>query len=169
MIIKQTVKRPIRQSIRLINYDYSCAGIYFVTLCSFNRKCIFGYIKNNFIQLNDYGRIARDEWEKLPERFSNVSLDLMQLMPNHMHATLILKNRPIADESTPTLGMIIGAYKSLVTKTIRERYSGLEMIEKVWQRNYYEHIIRSASSYEYISNYIVTNPAKWEHDKLYCK
>ena len=79
-----------RRSIRLKGYDYSQAGLYFVTICCQDRICRFGKIENGEMVLNDFGQIAYDEWEKLPERFPNMFLDVFQIMPNHIHGVVAL-------------------------------------------------------------------------------
>ena len=79
-----------RRSIRLKGYDYSQAGAYFITICTNDRKCLFGEIINGEMILNDCGKIANDEWEKLPQRFPNFELDVFQIMPNHMHGIVLL-------------------------------------------------------------------------------
>lgn len=139
------------------------------------------------MQLNEYGQIAYDEWAKLPERYPNFELDVFQIMPNHMHGIIVLtdvraglapaqippaqiddmqKGRP--QGHAPTVGNIVGAYKSLVANgclTIFKKNN--EKMGKFWLRDYYEHIIRDDHSYQTISNYILNNPAKWTNDKFY--
>lgn len=90
-----------RRSIRLKGYDYSQEGLYFITICCKDRKYRFGKIENDKMILNEYGTIAYDEWIKLTERFSNFELDVFQIMPNHMHAIIALKN--VGTGFTPTL------------------------------------------------------------------
>ncbi len=113
-----------RRSIRLKGYDYSQAGLYFITICCQNMKCRFGNIVNGEMILNEYGNIAYNEWTKLVERFPNFELDVFQIMPNHMHGIKMLTENiaigegftpsPIATTPTPTatIGNILGAYKS---------------------------------------------------------
>jgi putative transposase len=182
-----------RRSIRLRGYDYSQSGLYFITICVYNRECRFGNIDvrkplaDSQMILNKYGTIAHEEWEKLPERFKNFELDVFQIMPNHMHGIILLHDSvgagftPAQSGFTPdqiaigqpqgiapTLGDIIGAYKSLVANACLEIYkSKNETMGRLWQRNYYEHIIRNEQSYQRISEYIINNPAKWDNDKFY--
>ena len=180
-----------RRSIRLKGYDYSQSGLYFVTICCQDMTCRFGEIENGEMILNDYGKFAHTEWEKLSERYPNVLLDAFQIMPNHIHGIIVLNtvgatlavalnNDTIAPiiragaspaptaAATTTIGNIVGAYKSLVMNKclnickIRNEYLG-----RFWQRNYYEHIIRNDNSYQRIADYIISNPAKWETDKFY--
>ncbi|MBL0310487.1 MAG: hypothetical protein IPP77_12675 [Bacteroidetes bacterium] len=189
-----------RRSIRLKGYDYSQAGLYFITICCTRRgnplRLPFGHIENDEMILNEMGNIAYNEWAKLPERFPNFELDVFQIMPNHMHGIINVRtgftpaqndvragftpaqnNGPNGQHNNgqpqgiaPTVGDIIGAYKSLVANACLEIFkSKNEMMGKLWQRNYYEHIIRNEQSYQTISNYIINNPAKWSEDKFYCK
>lgn len=174
-----------RRSIRLKGYDYSQAGLYFVTICCQDRICRFGKIENGEMILNPNGEIAHNEWIKLSERFPNMELDAFQIMPNHIHGIILLKNpvgagftpapnddnratARVAPTVAPTVGDIVGAYKSLVANGCLEIYkSHNETMGKLWQRNYYEHIIRNEQSYQNISQYIINNPAKWNDDKFY--
>jgi len=177
---------PQRKSIRLKGYDYSQAGWYFITICCQDSNCRFGSIENGEMMLNEYGQIAHDEWLKLVERFSNFELDVFQIMPNHMHGIIILndtvgaglaparaQNDPVGDwagasPAPTTVPDIVGAYKSLVSNGCLSIYkSKNEIMGKLWQRNYYEHIIRDEKSYHKISEYIIQNPAKWSEDKFY--
>ena len=170
-----------RRSIRLKGYDYSQAGMYFITICCQDMLCRFGKIDNGGIILNDFGAIAFEEWRKLPERYPNVVLDVFQIMPNHIHGIIALENiswaglAPAQIEPTaaqfnpaPTIGNIVGAYKSLVANgCLRICKSRNEYMGKLWQRNYWEHIISNNIAYQRIADYIISNPANWEKDKFY--
>ena len=147
-----------RRSIRLKGYDYAQAGAYFITICCQDRICRFGNVSNHEMKMNAFGQIAFEEWRKLPDRFPNVELDVFQIMPNHIHGILLLtvgagftpaqnaknENGATAIENgatarvAPTVGDIIGAYKSLVSNGCLEIFkSKNEMMGKLWQRNYY--------------------------------
>lgn len=163
-----------RRSIRLKGYDYSQAGLYFITICCQDMICRFGKIINGEMVLNESGTIAYNEWFKLPDRFPNFELDVFQIMPNHMHGIVSLVGAPLAGAQragaspAPTVGDIIGAYKSLVSKDCLEIYKSKdETMGKLLQRNYYEHIMRNEQSYKTISNYIIYNPSNWKDDKFY--
>jgi REP element-mobilizing transposase RayT len=265
-----------RRSIRLKGYDYSKAGLYFITICTHERKPWFGEIEKDEMVLNEYGQIAFDQWIKLPERYPHMELDAFQIMPNHMHGILWIKHLPVGaglapahdpndapahdiapnnvvgaglapahdpndtpgprgdgrpqgqgrpqgvpqqpgrnpdidygylcddgdtygfdghardpddpgqpnewiirdggdnDSATakgaPTVGMMIGAYKSLVANGCLTIFkSKSEPMGKIWQRNYYEHIIRNEQSYWYIAEYIRNNPANWKTDTFNSK
>ena len=188
-----------RRSIRLKGYDYTQAGLYFITICCQDGICRFGTVENGEMILNECGQIANDEWVKLSDRFPNFELDVFQIMPNHMHGIIFLNDIPVGAGFTPaqnngntqnngniqndgqsnddiratarvapTVSDIVGAYKSLVTNGCLEIYkSKNETMGKLWQRNYWEHIIRDEQSYQRISEYIINNPAKWAYDKFY--
>ncbi len=169
-------KKHHRRSIRLKDYDYSQEGLYFVTICVQNKVRLFGHISNGKMILNDAGKMVEQEWLKITKRFSNTELHEYVIMPNHFHAIIEIIN-PVGATNVPMvkinpkrLGDIIGAFKSIVTdeyihgvkKLGWERFNG-----KLFQRNYYEHIIRNLNSFFNISNYINKNPEKWEKDKFY--
>ncbi|MEQ8705126.1 MAG: transposase [Phaeodactylibacter sp.] len=181
-----------RRSIRLKGYDYSQAGLYFVTICCQDRICRFGHIKNSQMVLNEYGRIAYNEWVQLSERFPNLELDVFQIMPNHMHGIIALgvgatlavaQNDAVAQNEmivgndiragvspapTKTVGDIVGAYKSLVANGCLKIYKiKNKTMGKLWQRNYHDHIIRTKKSYQRISEYIINNPENWTDDKFH--
>ncbi|HUW05769.1 MAG TPA: transposase [Williamwhitmania sp.] len=164
-----------RRSIRLKGYDYARAGLYFITLCCQNRACLFGNIENGVMVLNEYGHIACNEWMKTTEIRNNVELGEFVIMPNHIHGIVRLLGRGELDSpnkqgvcDTPlrspsqTIGAIVRGYKSSVTKQL----GLLGFNEKIWQRNYHEHIIRDEQSYMKISDYIINNPANWDRDSL---
>lgn len=202
--------RHNRVSIRLKGYDYSRAGLYFITICCHHKVPRFGVVVNGKMELNEFGKIAYAEWLKLSERFSNVELDAFQIMPDHMHGIILLKNPPVGAGFTPappappsklnpmqpddptatsdlaptamvdstatarvapiTVGGIVGAYKSMVSNRCLDIYKFKnETMGQFWQRNYYEHIIRTEQSYQRISKYIINNPLKWTKDKFYTK
>lgn len=192
--MKYNPKIHHRRSIRLKGYDYSQAGAYFITVCCQDKECRFGKIENDKMVLNEFGTIAYNEWNKLPERFSNFELDVFQIMPNHMHGIMVLvgatlavapnnetdNNNRAGASPALTIGDIVGAYKSLVAnvclKIFKSKWAGVNIgagvnpaptMGKLWQRNYYEHIIKNEQSYQTISNYIITNPSKWKDDKFY--
>ena len=177
-----------RRSIRLKGYDYSQDGLYFITICCENKVHRFGKIKNDEMVLNENGTIANNEWFKLLNRYPNFELDVFQIMPNHMHGIISLKNvgatisvaqnteNPMENipsqhwagaSPAPTISDIVGAYKSLVANGCLKLYkSENKIMGKFWQRNYYEHIIRNENAYHTISNYIINNPEKWNDDKF---
>jgi putative transposase len=180
---------PQRRSIRLKGYDYTRSGAYFITISCQNMSHRFGRVKYGEMVLNDFGKVAFDEWMNLETRFQAFELDVFQIMPNHMHGILVIKDQnellalpPETDEENSEaffegheakdgpgsvgVGNMVGAYKSLVFKgclDIAKRNN--EVLGKFWLRNYYERIIRNEKAYRNISNYILNNPMKWQTDK----
>lgn len=174
-------KLPQRRSIRFANYDYSQVGLYFVTICCENRICRFGKIQNTDIVLNEAGRMINTEWNNLKKRFSNIELHNYIIMPNHFHGIIeitdvgiplvgIRKTNGQPQGIAPTLGKILGAFKSITT--VKYTYGVTQLgwepyDQRIWQRNYYEHIIRDEKSHQNISDYITNNPYNWENDEYY--
>jgi len=179
-------------------YDYSNAGMYFVTICVQNHRCLFGKIVASKMILNEYGQIVYNEWAKTPEIRSNVQLDEFVVMPNHVHGIIVITNdvshTPDDQRDTPhnqrdtrgdtfggvcdtfggvcdtplrspsnTVGAIVRGYKSAVTKQLNQ----MGFAESIWQRNYWENIIRDDQSYQRIATYIINNPMNWNDDKFY--
>lgn len=151
---------PERKPLRLPGYDYSLPGTYYVTIVTFNRLCLFGYISDTQMCLNPIGKMLENQWLHLPKRFANLEIDEFVIMPNHFHGVITLLN----DASpTPTLATIIRAFKSSTTYRWHLIRSGGE--GPLWQRNYYEHIIRSEQDLDRARQYIRSNPTAWEQDK----
>ena len=141
-----------RRSIRLRGYDYSNNGVYFITICTQNRECLFGKIVDNEIVLNKAGQIINDGWIKLKNEFLNIESNEYIVMPNHFHgiitvgAPLVGAQNRAGTRPAPTVGDIVGTFKSLTTnKYIQGVKSGDFPLfnKRIWQRNYHEHIIRN--------------------------
>ena len=159
-----------RRSIRLKGYDYSRRGFYFITICCHEKEKRLGEVIDKKVIMNEFGEIAFAEWLKLSERFPNIILHEFIVMPNHIHGIIEISERQVgaALAAAPTIGNIIGAYKSLVFNESLKIYKNQnEGMGKLWQRNYYEHIIRTQESYLKIKEYILSNPEKWENDKFF--
>ena len=166
-----------RRNLRLSGYDYRQNGAYFVTICAHQQSCLFGAVKNGEMNLNAWGRIAQDEWQRTERVRPNVQLDAFVIMPNHMHGILlIMDDAPesansalsmsrVGGNAPGSLGQIIGHFKSIVTKRIRKSVSSTTV--QVWQRNYYEHVIRTESDMQRVREYIIANPARWRDDDYY--
>jgi REP element-mobilizing transposase RayT len=167
-----------RRSIRLQGYDYSQDGTYFVTLCTHNRENLLGEIKNGEMILNEYGKIIAESWEWLGVQYDYVELDAWVIMPNHMHGIIVINQngggsgrggsrtaptRTAPPVKTKSLGRLIGAFKTVSTKRINQIRKTPGAI--VWQRNYWDHIIRDEKSLRNIRNYIINNPLQWEEDE----
>ena len=136
-----TLSKPHRRSIRLKGYDYSQAGLYFVTICCLDKACLFGRVEDDVMILNKAGEFADACWLAIPDHFPNAILHEYIVMPNHVHGIIELAG---AENILP-----------------------LRPLQSVWQVNYYEHVIRNEESYLLISNYIINNPATWKNDKLF--
>jgi REP element-mobilizing transposase RayT len=166
--------RHHRRSIRLQNYDYRRAGAYFVTLCTFGRECIFGEIIGEQVKLSPMGEIIRDEWLRTEALRPNVELDAYVIMPNHLHGIIVITDEISTAEPdfraafshvpANSLATIIGSFKSAATRSVN-RYRQTE--GSIWQRNYWEHVIRNAHDLERIQGYIAANPQRWASDRLF--
>lgn len=148
-----------RRSIRLQGYDYSQCGAYFVTLCTQQRDLLFGQIVDGTLQTTAYGDVANNTWEWIGQHFSSVELDTWCLMPNHLHGVLVVYDANDTQMQHKPLGRLIGAYKTVSTKQINAIRATPG--EVVWQRNYYERIIRGETELTKIRRYIADNPEKW--------
>src|SRR5712691_11815984 len=139
-----------RRSIRLKEYDYSQAGAYYVTIDMQNLECLFGEIVNYEMVLNEAGKMVNEQWNALLERFPNIELDVYQVMPNHFHGIIVVTENAdtqnvVVQNKKPTLGDIIGAFKSITTNEYIDgvdNQNWLQFYKRLWQRNYYEHVIR---------------------------
>lgn len=149
------------------SYDYSRAGLYFITICTVDRQPLFGEIVNGQMLLNDAGIIARNEWQKTSEMRPNVVSDEFVVMPNHLHGIINIQESVQHGrvQRAPTVGDIIRGYKSTVTKQINQLSGNSKL--PVWQRNFYEHIIRDETAYLKIAEYIQANPLRWQEDTYY--
>ncbi len=184
-------ERHHRRSIRMAGYDYARNGAYFVTICVKNRLCLFGDVVEGKMRRNEAGRIVEHAWRDLPNHNAGIALDAFVVMPNHVHGIIIITGggpaSPGADsgrsdcpvgagsEPAPTaaqtrpaglkhhgLPEIIRQFKTFSALRIN-RLRGTPGVS-VWQRNYYEHIIRGSESLYRIRQYIHTNPARWAFD-----
>ncbi len=197
---------------RLQGWDYSQEGVYFITVCTRNREYLFGEIVDGLMHLNASGEMVLKTWEELPERFPFMQSDARVLMPNHLHAILVITRRgepcvrpdesgispsathsqnmvhidqgdhpdqgehkvrpyekiPLRGTTAGSIGRIVQAFKSITTQQslrgIRE-YGWQPFPGKLWQRNYYEHIMRNEDEWERIREYIAINPGQWAMDR----
>ena len=166
-----------RQSLRLPGYDYSQAGVYFVTIDTHQRAQLFGEIIGGRMVLNRAGKLVQQMWGWVGQRFPGVEMDVLGVMPDHIHGVIVIHtDRGAADlgqtgepsQSMPrpcgpapgSLGAIVGQFKSRVTKRLWQlpELAG----NPVWHRNYYEHIIRDVQAYEQVCQYIESNPSRWK-------
>jgi REP element-mobilizing transposase RayT len=172
---KFDLQKHHRRSIRLKGYDYSSVGAYYVTIVTWHRDCLFGEIVNGEMILNDLGKIADECWQAILEHFPFVELGAYVIMPNHVHGIIIITEgrrgaamlRPYHDDQSHkinvkpgSLGAIVRSYKSAVSYRIRKEHNATG----VWQRNYYEHIIRDEKDLQNKTDYIESNPVLWDED-----
>ncbi len=165
---------------RLSRYDYSQAGVYFVTLCTQNKAKLFGASVDGEMKLNELRVVVSEEWQLIPGYRRTVSIDLFVVMPNHFHGLVVIEsstdNEPCGNSSHPvvkqsralqagSLGAIIGQFKLAVSRQAKRRR--LHPYKSTWQRHYYDHIVRNEASLNDIRRYIVENPARWQDDSLY--
>ncbi len=150
-----------RKPLRLEGYDYTNPGLYFVTVCCYDRQHLFGKIANQKMILNDAGKMANFYWLNIQNHYQNIVLHEHVVMPNHIHGIIEIKE---SDSYRITLlGSVIKGFKIGVTKWMRKHTNA----HRVWQRSYYEHIIRDGISYGKIAQYILLNPENWNDDKFY--
>ena len=220
--IKQDNQLPQRKSVRLGGYDYSSEGLYFITICCKNFKCLFGEIHDGELKLNNAGKEAEKCWLEIPNHYPQTKLHQFIIMPNHLHGIIEIvganhhspeknhyspeknhhspeknhyspeknhyspeknhhspeknhhsthtnnhstatpnKNRP--NGTSNTIGAMVRGFKIGVTKWMKQNTT----ISDVWQRSFYEHIIKTEKSHENIANYIIENPIHWPKDKFY--
>ena len=184
-----------RRSIRLPDYDYAANGAYFITICTHIKAYLFGDIVDGVMNMNAWGQIVEEEWQKTGLQRPYIELDAFVVMPNHFHAILIIDHasndatrrgmmhhapaktlpsqtnheatsqaRQFSKPLPESLGSIVGTFKAAVTRNINRLRTD---ISPIWQRNYYEHIIRDNERYEFIRAYIETNLQRWAEDSLY--
>ena len=155
----ETPPIPTRRRLRLLSYDYSAAGAYFVTICTYRRHCLFSRIETGTSRLSTLGRIVVAEWQRTGTMHRGLSLDAFVVMPDHFHAVVLLDGE-VRDR--PPLGVVINRFKAAVTRRARRLENGAS---EVWQRGYYDHVIRNDQDLEAIREYIRANPERWSDDK----
>jgi REP element-mobilizing transposase RayT len=190
-----------RHSIRLKGYDYTQSAVYFITIVTWQRECLFGEVANGVMRLNPAGEIACREWVRLAERFCDIDVSDFVVMPNHIHGIIVISDSgrtgTAMGESQRSRGTAMGAILARMEDSRRAPTITIERFGKpvagsiptmvrsyksavsyrlnlmraahsaaVWQRNYYEHIIRDEAEWGRIRAYIQTNPACWAADQL---
>jgi len=145
-----------RKPLRLPDYDYAQAGVYLVTAVAFRRACLFGAAREGGVGLNDIGRIVASCWLAIPEHFPHIALDEWVVMPNHIHGLMVLREGGLV-----TVGNVVGLFKSSAARQFNAARGGHT---RLWQRGYYEHVVRSEEALSRIREYLVNNPVKWDLD-----
>ena len=165
---------PVRKSLRINAFDYSSPGAYFITFCTCNKRHTLSRIvgaihESPFPQLTSYGQIADAVIRNIPAQLS-VAIDRYVIMPNHIHLIAIISEEDALREirespqaSRSIISKLVGYIKMNASKAIHLHYGDIS----VWQRGYYDHVIRNQEDYNMIAEYIDTNPIRWTLDKLY--
>jgi putative transposase len=162
-----------RRSIGLKAFDYSQPGAYFLTICAAEQKCIFGKIEAGLMRETVLGKIVHVCWLQIPNHFANTELSAFVVMPNHFHAILRLNKVPgrSVESTTESFGVplpmsvpaIVRTFKAAVTRDAR-RILG-DSVSQIWQRNYYERVIRDGKEFDETYRYIAENPLRWSADE----
>jgi len=177
-----------RKSLRLKHYDYSSEGYYFITIVAQNREHLFGEIVDGVMGLNVAGLMVEELWHDIPNDFKHVKLHEFIIMPNHIHFIIEIVGVPLVGtldmqtkiinniqskrattRDAPTVGDVIGVFKSKTTNQYIKMVKNNTLPpfnKRIWQRNYYEHIIRDENDYTRIAEYIINNRLSWELDRL---
>ena len=167
---------PVRKSLRMSHYDYNTPGAYFLTFCTHNRKHFLSLIvgaihESPELQLTTCGKIVDTVMQNIPSHL-HITIDRYVIMPNHVHLIAIITEEDALQEirrspqkSRSILSKLIGYIKMNTSKAIRQRYGDI----LVWQRDYYDHVVRNHEEYVALAEYIETNPLRWELDKLYAE
>jgi putative transposase len=166
--MKSSVRKHHRRSIRLKGYDYKQVGAYFVTVVARNRACLFADIVNGETRLNGAGRVMQSAWDDLPNHYPGVACDAFVVMPNHIHGIIVVMDTIVGAGLKPAptrhgLPEIIRGFKTFSARRINDLRSTPGT--PIWQRNYYEHIIRNEEELTRIREYVANNPLQWEDDR----
>ena len=158
---------PQRKSTRLKSFDYSSSGAYFITICTESRRQILSRIVGGDVldapkkvELLPYGKIAEKYIKQLNDFYDNVRVDRYVIMPNHVHLIIRIENDGGRTLFAPTISRIIKQFKGVTTK---------EIGKSIWQKGFYDHVIRDCHDYNIRWQYIDDNPSKWLEDELYHK
>jgi len=162
---------------RLKDRDYSSPGLYFVTICATQMRCIFGRVRQNSVELSSLGHIARECWIDIPRHFVRINLHSFVIMPNHIHGIVEIAATGLAQHAAPpqeretggvlpgvpvgSLSAIVRSFKGEVTRRSRLE---LHSQARIWQPNYFDRVIRDGREFSNASRYIAENPLKWEAD-----
>lgn len=154
-------------------HNYSECGLYFVTICTRDKKELFGSVHNEKMELNYLGKLVEEIWKNIPNYYKEVEIDEFIVMPNHIHGIIDINHTYVGTGYYPVptnniraryglLSKIVKSFKHTITNTIRRNNKNSVVI---WQRSFYDHIIRIEEALNDIRNYIINNPPKWEEEK----
>ena len=164
---------PVRKRIRLAGFDYAFPGAYFITVCTHQRAGLFGEIIDGAMRLNAFGTVAQASWMEIPRHFPLAESDALVLMPNHLHAIVDLHGRGTACRAPTTEGFghpVPGSVATIIRSAKAASSRRINLLRgtpgaPVWQRGYFEHVIRSPLEFDRLRAYIETNPLRWELDR----
>ena len=159
---------PKRKDMRLKGFDYGKTGAYFLTICTQNRKNILSKIVGEgspLPQLSPYGEIVARWIQKIPEKYPEASVDRYVIMPNHIHILLSIVRDDGRGDPSPTADTVIGWLKYQATKEINKLRGSSG--DKIFQRSFFDHVVRNRDDYCEICKYIYENPIRWHYDELY--
>ena len=160
-----------RKSVRLLHYDYSQAGAYFITICVKDREPLFGSVSEDAVNLSQFGHVVEEEWNKTAVIRNNVEIDEYVVMPNHFHGIVVLKDFERSDSRKEHFGAPVAGSLSTIVRLFKQACT--VHINKLrdtphaplWQRSYYEHIVRNDKDLQRVREYIVNNPLQWSIDE----
>ena len=160
-----------RRSVRIHGFDYLTPGSYFLTICTKDLRHSFGSVKGGQVCLSAAGEAVHTAWENIPTHFPHTDIDVFVVMPNHLHGILTILEHVDTSGTERQLGQVPGgsvpvivrSFKSAATRAAR---LATGIAESLWQRNYYEHVVRNEKSLQALRKYIIENPMKWELDEL---
>ena len=164
------MERTERKPLRLQAYDYATPGAYFVTICTHKKRKILSKIVGQGLapaesRLSDSGEIVKRQLLFLKDRYPSIKIDKYIIMPNHVHAIIMIEVQAAGASPCPTLSDVICAFKSLSAREYKKYYPN----DRLWQTSYYDHVIRGEKDYLEIWSYIDGNPDKWLEDRFYVK
>jgi REP element-mobilizing transposase RayT len=182
--VEDEASLPNRRSLRLADFDYGQAGAYFVTICTFGRAALLGTIREGRMLLSAVGSIVEEEWLRTPEIRPQVVLDEYMIMPNHLHGIIFIDREPPRELGTTTpvscddrtglirnlqspsqsVGSIVRGFKAASTSRARKLANGRV---ELWQRDFYDHVIRNEPDLTRVRTYIVNNVQQWELDRYF--
>jgi REP element-mobilizing transposase RayT len=148
---------PQRRATRLKGYDYSTAGAYFITMCTQDKRCLFGTVENGVMHLNRLGALVEEAWQDLPRRFPGVELDEWMIMPNHFHGIIVFPGDGVRHDAIE----VARAFKAVCSTRIRK----MLLAAFAWQKGMHDRIIRNERELSAVRAYIANNPKQWELDR----
>jgi REP element-mobilizing transposase RayT len=173
VIFKEEImlERASRKTLRIKKFDYKSAGQYFITFCTEGRRCLFGDRIESRVHLNEAGNILYQDINTIKNRYYGVDVDAFVIMPNHVHAIIILDSEERKRRSSSTDVSLSDIVRNIKTYTTTAYIKGVHeknwepFHKRLWQRSYHEHIIRNDKSLENIRRYIIDNPKNWDQDQ----